>query len=399
MNRILNFIVWPAVAGLVFGLVLLQLPRIAKYLPGLDAYLPDEAVQQDMANSYSFADAIAKAAPAVVSINSTAEVGRYIGQQRFNPFQSAPLYVSDESTSLGSGVIISRDGYIITSFHVLELQDPQLVRNPDEPLPAITITLYDGRSMDANILVLDEVNDLALLKINDTNLAYLTPADEYTLDQGDIVLAIGNPRNIGQSVTLGIISALLRTGDSYVIQTDAAINPGNSGGALIDINGKLVGINSTIVSESGGSEGISFAVPASKGFTLMQSYLDRGPGGYLGVKSRFANRVLSKIMLDVDAQGLWVEQVSKNGPADKAGLKTDDIIMTLASINITSDEDALRAIATTNSMKPGETVTAVVNRGGEIITLPIVLGVGEAVWWWSEQEQTLEREPDLGLMR
>ncbi len=384
MNRIINFIIWPAVSGLVFGIVLLQLPRLAEYIPGLDAYLPKETIQQITTNSFSYADAIAKAAPAVVSINSTAEVGRKIGEEIINPFLKRETFLSDQSSSLGSGVIISPDGYIITSFHIFELQDPELVRNSESPLPEIIVTLYDGRSVEAHIIAVEEQSDLALLKIDESNLAYITEAEEYTFDAGDIVLAIGNPRNIGQSVTLGIISALLKTDDSYVIQTDAAINPGNSGGALVDVNGKLVGINSTIVSESGGSEGISFSVPARKAFDLMNTYIDRGPGAYLGVKAQFVSQIFSRMMLDMDARGLWVERLSAKGPADTAGLKINDIILSLGDIEINTEQAAFNAIQTVNNMNPGETVVARVQRGDEIITLPIILGVGEAVMWLTE---------------
>ena len=400
MNRILNYIIWPAIAGLVFGMVLLQLPRFAGDIPGLSAYLPGDTGQEFNLSEFTFADAFAKAAPAVVSINSTTEVNRYLGVQRVNPFQSRPLFASDESTSLGSGVIISPEGYIITSFHIFELPDPELTPNRNDPLPTVIVTLYDGRNVEANVLAVDEANDLTLLKIDETNLAYLSQADEYTLDAGDIVLAIGNPRNIGQSITLGIISALLSTGDSYVIQTDAAINPGNSGGALVDINGRLVGINSTIVSESGGSEGISFAIPASKAVGLMQAYIEQGPGGFMGVGGRFVNSGFSRLMLDATAAGLWVERVSKNGPADKAGLRVNDIILSLEGINITDDLTAMQAIQTTNNMRPGETVVATINREGEILTLPIILGVGEAVLWLSEEDQSLDPDPFRnGLLR
>lgn len=393
MNRIINFILWPAVAGLVFGVVLLQLPRLATVIPGLDAYMPEAVVPQEARTSFSFADAIAKAAPAVVSINFTADVGRKVREVYVNPFLVERTFLRDESSSLGSGVILSPDGYIITSFHIFQLQDPDLVFAPESPLPEITVTLYDGRSLEARILAVEEANDLALLKIDEIDLPYLAPADEYTFDAGDIVLAIGNPRNIGQSVTLGIISALLTTGDSYVIQTDAAINPGNSGGALIDVDGKLVGINSTIVSESGGSEGISFAVPAGRAFELMNNYIARGPGGYLGVDGQFATRFFSRMMLEADAEGLWVESLSKNGPAERAGLRVNDIILSLQDIEITSEESALRAIQTTSSMSPGETVVARVFREGEILTIPIVLGVGEAVLYWTEQDRFLDPNP------
>lgn len=389
MNKIIYYIIWPAISGLVFGFVLLQLPRLAEYVPGLEAYLPKETIQQITTNSFSYSDAFSKTAPAVVSINSTADIARPAEQKVFNPFRRQIL-LYDESTSLGSGVIISADGYIITSFHIFEIDGADAFENSS---PEITITLYNGLTMEARPIIFDRANDLALLKVDATDLAYITPAEESSLDAGDIVLAIGNPRNIGQSVTLGIISALLKTEDSYVIQTDAAINPGSSGGALIDVNGKLVGINSTIVTESGGSEGISFAVPASKAFELMSDYLERGPGGYLGVDGEFVSRMFSRMFLDSDIEGMWIESLSTNGPADKAGLQANDIIISLAEIEITSQEAALYAVQTINNMNPGETVVARVYRQGEIVILPIVLGVGEAIIWLTDNEPLLDPSP------
>ncbi len=389
MNKVINFVIWPAVAGLVFGFALLQLPRLTRLVPRIVPFLQVEPVSPENAASFSYADAISKAAPAVVSINSTSDVKRNVGG-RYLPGLRRPILLEDESTSLGSGVIISPDGYIITSFHIFEINDSDIV---DRSLPQITITLYNGQTMQARIVSVDPRNDLALLKVDATDMAYMTQAEQSTLDAGDIVLAIGNPRNIGQSVTLGIISALLRTQDSYVIQTDAAINPGSSGGALVDVNGRLVGINSTIVTESGGSEGISFAIPAFKAYDLMQAYIEQGPGGFLGVDGRFLSRIAVQMLLDVDVQGLWVEKISDNGPADKAGLRANDIIINLAGININNDENAIRAIQTTSSLGPGETVVASVYRNGELLTIPIILGVGEAVLYWSNNEPLFDPNP------
>jgi len=402
MNKVINFIFWPAIAGLVFGFVLLQMPRMAQVIPGLQAYLPPEPVAEDNVLSFSYSDAFSRAAPAVVSINSTSDVERSVGSlggvgRYLSPFRR-PIVLNDESTSLGSGVILSPDGYIITSYQIVDCQDSGDIVN--RSLPEITITLYNGQIMEARIVSLDPQNDLALLKVDGTDMAYLSQAAESTLDAGDVVLAIGNPRNIGQSVTLGIISALLRTRDSYVIQTDAAINPGSSGGALIDVDGRLVGINSTIVTESGGSEGISFAIPAHKAYDLMLAYIEQGPGGFMGIDGRPLTRIAAKMLMDQDVYGLWVEQVSENGPADKAGVKVNDFIQNLAGIEIDSYEAAAQAIQTTSSLGPGETVIAKVYRDGEILTIPIVLGVGEAVMYWKNNEPLFDPNPfSDGLLR
>ena len=389
MNRFVNFVIWPAVGGLVFGLVLLQLPRMAEYIPGLEAYLPKESVEQITVNSFSYAEAISKAAPGVVSINSTTDFSRRPSTPIFNPLTRRPLLFQDESTNLGSGVIISSDGYIITSFHIFELKGTDIVGSAP---PTIDVTLYDGRVIQAGILAIEENYDLALLKVDETDLPYLTPADEYTLDAGDIVLAIGNPRNIGQSVTLGIISALLTSEDSYVIQTDASINPGNSGGALIDVDGRLIGINSTIVSESGGSEGISFAIPASRAFDLMETYIDQGPGGFIGVDGTFRSRLANRMFYDIDARGLLVERVYKGGPADKAGVQANDILTRIHDVEISSEEASLNAIKLISSMKPDETIIVEVNRAGQSLSISIALGVGEAILYLSE-ESSLDPSP------
>lgn len=392
MENVIKYIVWPAVAGLVFGFVLLQLPRVAEWIPGLDLYLAQNTPDSE-SEPLSFADAFSKSAPAVVSINSTSDIAIPINQV-FNPFARNPrLYRKDESTNLGSGVIISPDGYIITSYHIIELNDPNTVPDPESPFPQIEVTLYNGESMEARIIIVDEDNDLALLKVNAMDLAYLSPADEGSYDVGDMVLAIGNPRNIGQSMTQGIISALLKTEQGYVIQTDAAINPGNSGGALIDTDGRLIGINSTIVTESGGYEGISFAVPSQNAFRLKDYYIESGPGGFLGVDGRFITRVASNILLDGDVEGLWIERLSRNGPADAAGIQVNDVIVQLEDIQITNDTTALAAIQTVSRLGPGETISARVFRGGEYIDFSVVLGVGEAIIYYSESEPLLDPNP------
>lgn len=377
MDSVIRYIVWPAVAGLVFGLVLLllpaQLPRLAEWVPGLEIYLPPESPDPGMEirlDRFSFAEAIEKASPAVVSINASADVLRET--PNFNPF-TGNIELEDE-TNLGSGVIISPDGYLITSLHIFQPQSENIL----DEFPEIIVTLYNGETLEARPLFFDPRNDLALLKVDAEEMAYLTQVEEWTLDVGDIVFAIGNPRNIGQSVTQGIISALLKNEESYLIQTDAAINPGNSGGALIDVDGRLVGINSTIVSESGGSEGISFAVPASKAFDLMDAYIEQGPSGYLGVEGKYINRFAASMIFDHEIQGFRVENLTRNGPAYEAGVRADDILTSIAGIPIISRDAEFFAIQTVTNMSPGDTVIVDIYRNGENLTLPITLGVGEA---------------------
>jgi S1-C subfamily serine protease len=381
MKKILNFVLWPALAGLIFALMLLLVPRFAGQLPGLEAYFPQARIQNSSgASQISYSEAIKKAAPAVVSINYRETVIR-TEEVYINPFETQPQDYPTENNSIGSGVIISKDGYIITSYHV--------VFNPDNDKAYyldITITLNDGTDIEAHVVSLDEKNDLALLKIDSEDLPFLTPSNSSELERGNVVLAIGNPRNIGQSVSFGIISALWRRADSFVIQTDAAINPGNSGGALIDTNGKLIGINSTIVSESGGSEGISFAIPAGKAMELMEQYLASGPSGYLGVSTESLTLINGRKLFGQDIQGFKVIRVTLNSPADKAGILVNDIITRVndTKISITRDDttdaakqEAMQFINTISSLEPGALINIEVFRDGKFLQIPTILGVGE----------------------
>ncbi len=377
MMKVLNFILWPALAGLVFAVVLIGVPRLAAFLPGMDEHFPvNGPVANSSAAQLSYSTAIKKAAPAVVSINYKETVIRnrdvYV-----NPFITETEEYPEENSSIGSGVIISHDGFIITSYHVFFGPDREDGLSPDT-----TITLNDGTDIEAHLVSLDEENDLALLKIDAENLHYLRPANAAQLQVGDVVLAIGNPRNIGQSVSFGIISALWQRQDSFVIQTDAAINPGNSGGALIDTNGNLIGINSTIVSESGGSEGISFAIPAGKSMELLEQYLASGPSGYLGVATEGLTLSEGQKIFGQDVQGFKVIHVTLNSPADKAGIHVNDVISSVngAKISLRRDDDreeAMKAITAISSLEPGALINIEVFRDGEFLQIPTILGVGE----------------------
>lgn len=376
MKKLLNYIFWPALAGVVFAGALLLVPSLLKHVPAFTPYFPQPAAQQSASAPpvmVSYSAAIKKAAPAVVSINSINKVRREVPVWLQRYF-GAPG--EQEQNSLGSGVIISPDGYIVTSYHVFFGND----RYSTTQDSMITVTMSDGRDLDGKIVALDEANDLALLKIDEGKLPYLTEAKGGTPEVGDIVLAIGNPRNIGQSVSFGIISALWRREDSYIIQTDAAINPGNSGGALIDISGNLLGINSTIVSESGGSEGISFAISADNARKLLDGYLSTTPSSYLGVDTVTLSRENAIEDLGIDIQGFLVRQVIRGGPADKAGIQSGDVITGVGGKKISFAEvnrdEANRAIAMISSFPAGELVTIEVYRDGEYLQIPTILGVG-----------------------
>jgi serine protease DegS len=371
MNKFASFVLWPALAGLVLAAVLIAVPRLANHIPALQAYLP-QAPELPITQpaSLSLSPAIKRAAPAVVSINNQEVVGRTI--LTFRGFVEQQY----ENSSLGSGVILNPEGFIVTSYHVMN-PAARIRYNQD-----ITVSLNDRRTYDARLLMLDEANDLALLKIDADDLTHLELADNSRLEAGDIVLAIGNPRNIGQSVTFGIISALWAREDSYVIQTDAAINPGNSGGALIDIEGNFIGVNSTIVSGSGGSEGISFAVPATKALDLLQRYLTSDPGGYLGVNAESVTVDIDDESQERVLQGFLVNEVTANSPAQKAGLQVGDLITAVngraLEVPISNDvAKAYEAIAAISDFPPGESITLQIFRGGFFIDVPTVLGYGE----------------------
>lgn len=305
----------------------------------------------------SYAAAVSTAAPAVVNIYTTQKV-----RQR-NPFMDDPFFrrffgdgMPQErlQASLGSGVIVSPEGYVLTNNHV--------VARADE----ILVALRDGREAKARVIGTDPGTDLAVLKIDLGELPVL-PFRESAVEVGDVVLAIGNPFGVGQTVTQGIISALGRQGlgiNTYedFIQTDAAINPGNSGGALVDVSGNLVGINTAIFSQSGGNMGIGFAIPASLTRSVMQSIIKDGKvvRGWLGIEVRTLDAELARHIGSNTKKGVAVAGIVRGGPAHKAGLEPGDI---LTQIGGTAVDNASQAINLIAGLKPGSEIRVVVRRG------------------------------------
>ena len=389
MRNLLTYILWPMLAGCFFAVSLISLPLLVTHYPGLFPFLSPTNTQSQIMTS--FTEPVRKAAPAVVSINSKQQVVRpvEIYDQNYPHLQFYTRIQEDDNT-LGSGVIISPDGYIITSFHLLFR--PGLPTFPEESI----ITLHDGRNIEARVVALDEENDLALLKVDEENLPHISIGPSRNLEVGELVLAIGNPRNIGQSVSLGIISALLRRNDEFVIQTDAAINPGNSGGALIDAQGNLIGINSTIVSESGGSEGIGFATPADRAVQLMEDYIASDPSGYLGVET---NELTMLEMENHTIGGFRIERVTPNSPADKAGIRRGDILTHANGMPVDYETSGIHFILALADHEPGEAVTIGLYRGREFIEVEATLAVGE----WSvtplSSEERQRRQQETGQGR
>ena len=319
----------------------------------------------------SYSDAVRKAAPAVVSIFTSKEVKR-----PRNPFMNDPLFrhffgdrTEDEAQrafSLGSGVIISPRGYILTNQHVVEAADE------------IEVALSDGKKLAAKVVGNDPETDLAVLHVDAQNLPAITLGQAENLKVGDVVLAIGNPLGVGQTVTMGIVSALHRTGlrintFENFIQTDAAINQGNSGGALIDATGNLVGINTAILSQSGGSIGIGFAIPVSIAKQVMEQLIETGTvtRGWVGVELQEITPELADSFKAGTASGVLVAGVQRGSPADRAGVKPGDIILRVDGKQAV-DPDAMRGLIV--ALMPGREAKLRLRREAREFDLPITIG-------------------------
>jgi serine protease DegS len=312
----------------------------------------------------SYASAVKQASPSVVNVVTTK-----LRVQRSKPFFDDPVIqrffgerlrtrpkIKRES-SLGSGVIISSDGLIMTNNHVI--QDANEIR----------VVLRDGRTLQAEVVGTDPDTDLALLNTNTRGLAAIRAGDSNTLRVGDVVLAIGNPFGVGQTVTMGIVGATgrnhlgINTFENF-IQTDAAINPGNSGGALINAHGKLVGINTAIFSKSGGSHGIGFAIPVKLAEGVMQQLLKHGRviRGWLGLAGRDMPPELAASLNLKQTTGVLISGVLEGGPADRAGIKPGDIISRIDDQVQHSANEILNHIAT---LIPGNKVEVSGWRGNQ----------------------------------
>ncbi|MPY76792.1 MAG: Do family serine endopeptidase [Alphaproteobacteria bacterium] len=324
----------------------------------------------------SFAPIVRKAAPAVVNIYT-----KRLVQERVSPFADDPFFrrfFGDGSpfgggtrkryeNSLGSGVIVRGDGVVVTNHHVIKDAD------------TITVVLHDRREFDAEILINDERTDIAVLRIEVRNesLPYLEFGDADALEVGDMVLAIGNPFGIGQTVSSGIVSGLARTEVGITdfrsfIQTDAAINPGNSGGALVAMDGRLVGINTAIFSRTGGSVGIGFAVPSDMVSTIVRSAVSGKPliRPWLSLGATEVSAEIASAMGLDRPGGILVETVQPSGPADKAGLKRGDVIFEVDRKAV-DDVQSMRFRLAVHSI--GDKVTMSVRRRGKVLHIPFAL--------------------------
>jgi serine protease DegS len=364
-SRILRFILGYSLIGVAAAAVILALAPAEP-----ETTQPVVQIRQAPAPSagpgigpVSYADAVDAAAPAVVNIYSSKRVAA-----QHSPLHQDPLFrrffgerlpaPSRErvETSLGSGVIIS-PGYVLTNNHVTHGADQ------------IQVALSDGRTAEARLVGADPETDLAVLAIELADAPNIVVGDSERLRVGDVVLAVGNPFGVGQTVTQGIVSATgrdrlgLSTFEDF-IQTDAAINPGNSGGALIDAHGRLVGINTAIFSRSGGSQGIGFAIPSKLALGVLESILAHGRviRGWLGIEVQALSPQLAESFGLASPEGVVVAGILRRGPADQAGLLPGDVIQRLDDTPVQDPRTLLTLIS---QRKPGEKMTIRGVRGGE----------------------------------
>jgi serine protease DegQ len=334
--------------------------------------VPAAAAQPVSANTLalSFSEAARKAVPSVVNISATRQVRRrnpLLDDPAFQRFFGERFNLPPETQlSLGSGVIVSREGYILTNDHVVE------------GVSDIQVTLSDGRTVIGKIVGSDPDTDLAVVRVSVQGLMPITFGSSELAKVGDVVLAIGDPFSVGQTVTMGIISAVGREIGSAnpfgsFIQTDAAINPGNSGGALVDTNGNLIGVNTLIFSRSGGYQGIGFAIPVSLAKKIMEQIIETGTvtRGWFGVDVAPLSGELAESLGLREARGPIVGAIERGSPAEKSGMKLGDVIVAVDGKPTPDVATALNLIA---EVQPGKTVPVNVVRRGQALTLEVVVG-------------------------
>lgn len=361
----LAFIFKMAVVGLAaaFLVVLVRPDLLSSFRPVVEVRQADGPAAGLGYGPVSYADAVGQAAPAVVNIYSAKVVTE--NQRNFESPVLRYFFGNRESeeprqrieTSLGSGVIISPQGYVLTNNHVIS------------GAAEIQVSMADGRRLQASVVGTDPETDLAVLYIRAGNLPNITIASDTPPQVGDVCLAIGNPFGVGQTVTMGIISATgrdqlgINTFENF-IQTDAAINPGNSGGALINARGELLGINTAIFSKSGGSQGIGFAIPASLARKVMEQIIEYGQAvrGWLGVEAQTLTEALRQSFQIPGTEGVILAGILRGGPADQAGLQPGDIITHIGQTPVGDARSVLKIIA---RIPPGSIVKIDGIRAGE----------------------------------
>jgi Do/DeqQ family serine protease len=340
-------------------------PQSAAVAPVETAIAPPAAP----ARGESLHDAVARATPAVVNIFTSKEVPR-------SPLLNDPLFrrffgeqlgeEAQRATNLGSGVIVSPAGYILTNHHVVEAADE------------IEVALPDGQKLLAKVVGIDPETDLAVLRVDAEKLPAITFGKSEQLRVGDTVLAIGNPFGFGQTVTAGIVSAIGRAGLGIstfenFIQTDAAINPGNSGGALVDARGNLVGINTAIYSRTGSSSGVGFAIPVSTARMVMDQIIRSGSvtRGWIGVELQQITPALAESFKLGDMRGVLIAGVLRGGPSDKAGVKPGDVLTAVNDTPVVDPQGMLNLVA---ALQPGSSAKLNLRRQSQSLEVTVTVG-------------------------
>ena len=373
MFKALRFFGWPLLAGVLIAMLIIQRYPQWVGLPSLDVNLQQAPKTSFMQQGpVTYADAVTRAAPAVANLYTTKVVNKNakplfeVPQFRHYFGNNAPKQKRMES-SLGSAVIMSPEGYLLTNNHVTMGADQ------------IVVALKDGRETLARVIGSDPETDLAVLKIDLKKLPAITIGRSDTLRIGDVALAIGNPFGVGQTTTMGIISATGRNQlglNNYedFIQTDAAINPGNSGGALVDANGNLTGINTAIFSKSGGSQGIGFAIPINLAMEVMKSIIEHGQviRGWLGIEVQPLTPDLAESFGLSGRPGIVVAGIFRDGPAQKAGLQLGDVILSIDGVPASDGRRSMNQVA---RIKPSDKVSILVMRNGKETKLTAEIGL------------------------
>jgi len=348
-------------------------PAATAALPAPPPAAPAAEPAPAAASPSGYSNAAKRAAPAVVSIVANRNARPRAGAEDpwFRHFFGNGRGPQTPQAGLGSGVIVSADGFLLTNNHVVEGASD------------IEVQLVDGRQAQARLVGTDPETDLALLQIKLAALPVIELGDARGLQVGDVVLAIGNPFNVGQTVTSGIVSALgrnrlgLSTFENF-IQTDAAINPGNSGGALVDTQGRLVGINTAIYSRSGGSMGIGFAIPTDTARTVMEALLRDGQvtRGWIGVEPRDLTPELAASLRLQVTEGVLITGVLQDGPASRGGMRPGDVVTAIAGTEVGNTAELLAAVA---ALRPQSPASVTVQRGGQSLQLSLLVARRPAV--------------------
>lgn len=378
MKQLVRYLSWPVMIGAIIGLYINQ--QSGAFLSQDKQHNTPvfiEAAQADneapkLSGPYSYSGAVKQAAPAVVNIYTSKIV-----EQRNHPLLKDPTFrqyfgyngaprQQRMQSSLGSGVIVSTDGYVLTNNHV--------ITGADE----IKVALKDGRETIAKVVGTDPETDLAVLRIQLNELPVITISPSDRIEVGDVALAIGNPFGVGQTVTMGIISATgrdqlgINTFEDF-IQTDAAINPGNSGGALVNPKGELLGINTAIFSKSGGSQGIGFAIPSNLARKIMVDIIREGSvvRGWLGVEVQELTPQLARSFNFKNSRGIVIAGLLRNGPAHIAGMQPGDIVTEVEGIPVQNGRITMNQIA---QKRPGDRIKITVFRTGKLVDLTAEVG-------------------------